>query len=77
MPNLLPIETRFEKVNTKEQYFLFLGSLTKNKGVFTLLKAFHKASLDGWKLKFAGTGEEQEKLEKYIIKNHLNFDNIC
>lgn len=71
MANLLPLDTNYQYFTNKKKYFLFLGALTKNKGVFTLLQAFHKANVEGWKLVFAGSGPEAGKLKQYIIKNHL------
>ncbi len=71
IPNFLPPETDFRVTESKENYFLFLGSLTQDKGVFTLLKAFHKADLENFRLVIAGTGEENEKLNKYIKENNL------
>lgn len=72
LTNFLPIETKYICSKNSEKYFLFLGSLSKNKGVYTLLKAFHKANLLGWKLCFAGTGEEEERIKLYIDENSLH-----
>lgn len=71
LTNFLPVETEFVQAKKREKYFLYLGSLSKNKGVYTLLKAFHKADLPGWKLVYAGTGEEEERMKKYIAENSL------
>lgn len=72
LTNFLPSETVYTQAESEEKYFLFLGSLSKNKGVFTLLKAFHRANLSGWKLLYAGTGEETERMTAYIEKNSLH-----
>ncbi len=71
VPNFLPPETEFKVVGNRENYFLFLGSLSRDKGVFTLLKAFHKADLENFRLVIAGMGTEYEKLKNYIEENHL------
>lgn len=71
MKNLLPWDTEYLCEEKKQKYFLFLGSLTKNKGVYTLLKAFHKANLLDWELVYAGTGEEFSRMQDYIIENSL------
>ena len=71
IPNFLPPETAFEIKEKKENYFLFLGSLSEDKGVFTLLKAFHKADIEGFRLVIAGTGYESDRMKKYIAENSL------
>ncbi len=71
IPNFLPPETDFKVAQSRENYFLFLGSLSEDKGVFTLLKAFDKADLEKFRLVIAGMGTEYEKLKKYIEENHL------
>lgn len=71
--NFLPAETKYEMTTYgKEKYFLFLGSLSKDKGVFTLVRAFHKAQLP-CKLILAGTGEEETKIKSYIEKHGLQY----
>lgn len=72
MKNLLPIGTKYNRCCAKEKYFLFLGSLTKNKGAYTLANAFANANLEGWKLLFAGDGEEMTRIRQYVNKNDLN-----
>lgn len=47
-------------------YFLFVGRLTEEKGIITLLKAFASAN---YKLKIAGDGPLKEEVEKYSYKN--------
>ena len=71
IPNFLSPDTEFMVSKEKENYFLFLGSLSQDKGVFTLLKAFHKADIENFRLVIAGTGTESEKLKNYIAENEL------
>jgi glycosyltransferase involved in cell wall biosynthesis len=47
----------------KENYYLFLGRLSEEKGVFTLLKAFCAIESDAM-LKIAGTGPMEAELKK-------------
>lgn len=70
MANFLPADTVYACTDS-QKYFLFLGSLTKDKGVFTLLKAFHQAKLEGWKLVYAGRGPEFERMQDYIEEHQL------
>ena len=51
---------------------MFLGSLTKDKGVMTILKGFEKADLTDYKLILAGSGPEEETLKAYINENNLS-----
>lgn len=55
--------------NTKGEYFLYYGRLSKEKGISTLLIAAEKT---GIKLKIAGTGPLKEEVENYC----LNSSNI-
>ena len=54
--------------------FLFLGALIKRKGVIDFLTAANqliKSGVSDFKIFIAGTGEEEEKLAEYTIKNGL------
>lgn len=70
LTNFLPINTEYS-LHESKNFYLFLGSLTKDKGVMTILKAFHKAHVDDFKLVLAGNGPEQETLNEYIHNNGL------
>lgn len=52
-----------------EEYALYIGRLTKEKGVFNLIEAFSK--IEGKKLYIAGEGPEKKSIEEYIKKNKL------
>ncbi len=52
-------------------YFLYIGRLSKEKGVNYLLEAIKELPKD-IRLKIAGTGAEENNLKKYIIDNKLN-----
>lgn len=71
LPNFLPPETEFAVSENKENYFLFLGRLSEEKGVLTLVRAFRKADIENFRLIIAGTGPEYDKLKKYIEENNL------
>lgn len=56
------------KVSQKEDYFCYVGRLSFEKGVETLLKAM--ASFPQYRLKIIGTGPEEKRLkDKYSHKN--------
>jgi len=58
IPNFLPI---MEISSTGEDYFLYFGRLSEEKGVDLLIKAF--AAIGGGKLVIAGDGPERTRLE--------------
>ncbi len=55
--------------DTYDSYYLFYGRLSKEKGVFTLLKAFEK--FPQLMLKIVGTGPLEEELKAYCFEHHL------
>lgn len=57
------------KVFDREDYFLFIGRLSEEKGVRLLINAFEKLS---FKLKIAGEGS----LKSYVIESSKNNSNI-
>lgn len=71
---------KFSPVSEKEDYALFLGRLSKEKGVETLLKAAR--SLPDFQLKIVGDGPERERLvQGYAAPNieflgHQNWETI-
>ena len=56
-----------------EGYALYVGRLSKEKGILNLIEAF--SSLQNKKLYIAGDGPEKEKIERIIKDRHLE-DNI-
>ncbi len=62
------IEPKYES----HKYFIYVGRLSFEKGLMTLLKAFEK--LPETQLKIIGTGPEEESLKEYKQKKSL--DNI-
>ncbi|MCX2741149.1 glycosyltransferase [Pontibacter anaerobius] len=51
---------------TREDYFLYLGRLTEEKGIDTLLKSH---SIRPFPLKIIGTGPLQQRVEEYAAQN--------
>lgn len=52
--------------------FLFIGRLSPEKGVMTLLKAWRKLAKLDWKLIIAGDGQQKQELELYAKEYSLN-----
>lgn len=52
-----------------ESYFVYFGRLSKEKGIFTLLKALRK--IDNCRLKIIGDGPEEGFLKQYVAENKL------
>ncbi len=55
---------------TNKGYFLFVGRLSREKGLHYLLEAMTGLPKE-IKLKIAGTGDEENKLKKYALNNKL------
>lgn len=57
----------------KENYFLYVGRLEKNKGVFNLLSTFAKLNDESVELWIAGTGEDNyvSFLKQFVINQGL------
>ena len=60
--------------DTKGDYFMFAGRLSKEKGIYTLLKAF--SGNRNHKLVIAGTGPLENELKRYAEKEKMNVDFI-
>ncbi|MEM0134205.1 MAG: glycosyltransferase [Thermoplasmatales archaeon] len=58
--------SKFKFNDVKQDYFLFLGRLTRDKGVLELLEA--ASNLPGKKFKIAGTGPLKEDVTNYAEK---------
>ena len=53
----------------REQYYLYFGRLSEEKGVLTLIKAFENTGLS---LYIVGSGPIREQLEAYLQENNLS-----
>jgi len=63
------VDNRYKASNDKDNYAVFIGRLSEEKGVETLLNAFQKTH--GLKLKVAGNGHLEEKLKHYVHQNRI------
>ena len=66
------IEDKFDynKFNIRQRYVLYMGRLSQEKGILTLLQTFK--SLPDFNLKIMGTGDLKNKLQEYVNKEKLN-----
>ncbi len=71
IPNFLERDYGYLKNSTREKY-LYLGRLSEEKGLWTLIEAF---STLNEQLDIVGTGSLYDELLRYIETHHL--DNIC
>lgn len=58
----------------QEKYFLFVGRMVKQKGVFYAIQAMNELKESDYVLKITGTlsgAEESEKIKSYIREHHL------
>lgn len=66
--NPLPLDTKYELNNHSDNYVLYFGRLSKEKGVQTLINSFKE--LD-YKLVILGTGPIEEELKQYVKTNSI------
>lgn len=70
MSNFLPINQMYEFNPNYQDYVLYFGRFSCEKGIFTLLRA-HKERGCKHKLVLVGAGPLQTEIEEYIKKNNL------
>lgn len=68
--NFLPEGTVYEQSRNVKDYFLYFGRLTEEKGLRSLLKAYHMGDFEN-PLYFVGDGLLREELEEYVKANNL------
>jgi len=76
-PNVTPDPLADQTIPSFPQQptFLFIGRLSPEKGVMTLLKAWEKLAEPQWQLKIVGDGQQQEVLEQFVQEKALtNID---
>ncbi len=72
MRNPLPADTVYGLPEKAENYFLYFGRLSPEKGVLTLLKAVKELrELGKIALRIAGDGPQRPELEQYVRENEL------
>ena len=68
--NLLPMDTVYGKTVEREDYILYFGRLSREKGLPTLLRAVSLMEQKK-RLYVAGTGDLRPMLEQFVAENHL------
>ena len=68
--NFLPVGTEYKLCSNAKDYFLFFGRLSVEKGLMSLVKAYHKGNFKN-KLYLVGDGPLREELENYVKENNL------
>lgn len=68
--NSLPPDTVYELPKRTDNYFLYFGRLSPEKGILTLLKAVGQLS-EAVELRIAGDGPQRRELERFVRENHL------
>ena len=59
-----------EVIRVSNRYAIFVGRLTAEKGVMTLLKAWNQ--ITGIELRVVGDGDLSDECKKYVEDNHIN-----
>ncbi len=72
--NPLPLETKYELNNHNDNYILFFGRLSNEKGVRTLIDAMNGKN---YNLKVLGIGPLYEELNSYIKTNNITNVELC
>ena len=61
------------KPSNSENYIIYAGRISKEKGVEKLIQAFLKSNFKDVKLKIVGQGPERDKLKKQYKSNSIEF----
>lgn len=70
MGKFLPSGTQYHLCKNIDDYFLFFGRLSVEKGLMSLVKAYHKGNFEN-KLYLVGDGPLRKELETYVKENNL------
>ena len=68
MKNPLPLDTKYELNDSNENYILYFGRLSKEKGVKTLIDSMKDID---YKLCILGTGPIEKELKEYVSENNI------
>lgn len=71
LKNLLPVGTIYGQTEKREDYTLFFGRLSKEKGILTLIKAM-ELTKNKMPLRIVGEGELLKELEDYVSEHKLS-----
>lgn len=66
--NPLPLDTKYELNDNHDNYILYFGRLSKEKGVRTLIESFKTIN---YKLIILGTGPIENELKEYVKTNNI------
>ena len=70
IPNFLDSEEpKISKNKTSKKYYLYFGRLSEEKGIFTLIKAVMKSTVQ---LYIIGTGPMETEIVQYLSKNQIH-----
>lgn len=69
LPNPLPLDTKYQINTNVENYLLYFGRLSKEKGISMLINAMKQVN---YKLIILGTGPIENELKELINKENLN-----
>jgi len=72
LPNFIEV-THKTKPKNDEEYIIYAGRISKEKGVEELIKSFLDSSLVGIKLKIVGDGPELSEFKKKYENENVNF----
>lgn len=70
MYNYIANNAEVIKGDNHSSFYLYFGRISKEKGIFTILKAFKE--LENIQLKIMGSGELEEDINEYIEEHNLN-----
>lgn len=70
MNNFLPINQEYKTCLAHDNYILYFGRYSREKGVLTILNAYSKLNCDE-KLVLVGKGTEEEKIKEFVNNNNL------
>ena len=71
-PNYIHTDNNLETME-KENYVVYAGRISEEKGVKELIESFKKAKLKNIKLKIIGSGPQLNKLKKIFIDSNIEF----
>ena len=66
--NPLPLDTKYELNDNHDNYILYFGRLSKEKGVRTLIESFKTIN---YRLIILGTGPIENELKEYVKTNNI------
>ena len=70
MTNFLPINQEYKFNSNYDDYILYFGRYSQEKGILTLLAAYQKMHCKN-RLVIVGAGPLRDKIESYIRENHV------